>query len=157
MAEDLLHAQSRWEAGLSCLGREAYWQAHEEWEEIWSALPKSALRFALQAMIQVAAACYKPQQVRLKQDPVARMQKGMGALIKTAGRHLEAAGGALSGDDLRPGFSLAPVAEALDDLSEVHAAWVSKGLELSQVEARVKPIAAQLSASLGGQPLFGRS
>lgn len=137
-----------------CLKSGEFWQAHEEWEQIWARLPRSPLRCYLQAMIQVAAACYKPQQVRMKQCPVQGMQRGMGALLETAVNHLDAADGLRSAFAPVAGFEASDILDAVNQLRELQNTWVEEGLELGEVEQGVEAIATQLAERLEGGSLL---
>ena len=140
--QGLLHSPD-WEEGISKLAQHDYWQAHEEWEAIWALLPDSPAREGLQALIQFAAACYKSTQAAAK--PEASMQRGMEALLRTAGTHLANAGE--EKHPLQPGFELSLLSRGLQELTALLKEW-SSGLPLSTLQLRVQTIATRLSSEL---------
>ncbi len=145
-----------WEQGIVCLEQRAYWDAHEAWEAIWTALPASALRDNLQGLIQFAAACYKPQQVRAGKSE-AGMQRGMAALLASAAGYLGVAARESSEkfgrNALDPAFDVAVVQAGIERLQHVLDAWRAGALDLSSVEDQVHSIAEDVAGALCEQTL----
>lgn len=152
LLDSVFGASEHWREGIACLARQEYWQAHEEWEDVWKFLGGSALRDALQGLIQFAAACYKPQQVVMAlESGAAGKQRGMGALVASAARYFRNAELLMEGTGPRPGFGFGAVQRGLAMLEDVQAGWVSGGLLLDEVQEQVEVIAGMVVESLAGE------
>ena len=58
--EDTLHSTPGYLWGIDLYNHHCYWEAHEEWEQLWKAArPASTPRYFLQGLIQCAAASLK--------------------------------------------------------------------------------------------------
>lgn len=158
LLDTFFRVNEQWRKGVECLVAGEYWQAHEEWEDVWAILPESALRDALQGMIQFAAACYKPQQA-LAGAGMEGIQRGMGALVVSAAGYFRKAEAGVAGDDERagplPGFALAAATQGIQQLEDVRKRWVAGDFSLEEVGRRVAGIAAEVAAGLEG-PFLGR-
>ena len=121
--------QERFQTGLDLLHDGQYWEAHESWEELWHSYPKeSSARRATQALIQLAAICYKPTQAAAGRTPKG-MQRGMRRLLATARGHIQAA------RELPPpsvDWDLQHLANTLEDMEKIRTAWAA-GQKLSIV------------------------
>ncbi len=80
-----------WIRGWQSFGQQKYWIAHEYWEQVWLGFPSHCHgRHLCQALIQVSASFYKPEQaVEGRSD--AMMQRGMTRLIDFAQERIELA------------------------------------------------------------------
>ena len=137
-----------WEESFEHLKSGAFWDAHEGWEEIWSLLPESPAREAVQVLIQIAAACHKLDQAATREP--AGMQRGMRALLVSAGEHLERA--RLPGSP-EPGFSLSAVQKTLDELHLVLEDWQG-GQSIEELRGRAMALGAGLAGEISGRPLL---
>ena len=134
-----------WRQGFALLRQGAFWDAHEAWEEIWSLLPESSARHALQALIQIAAAGHKLHQATHR-DP-ANMQRGMTTLLDTATAHLEQARQSTAP---LPGFDLAALEQALNSLAQLLKRWKQhRPLDtlLTEARATAAELADQIESS----------
>lgn len=124
--------------GLNLYRSGQYWDAHEEWEDLWQSLPtNSAARRATQALIQLAAICHKPEQAasgRSEKD----MQTGMKRLLTTARAHLEAS---FELPSPTPEWDRDALHQTLGIMAEIRRDWVG-GEDLTQIRDRVAEAAA---------------
>ncbi len=155
---DLLEAQG-WRQGLDLLGAGDFWDAHEAFEDIWALLPDSPAREALQALIQIAAACHKLHQAATR-DP-AGMQRGMQALLHTATAHLNAGHLDVRQDGgperaLLPGFPLEPAHQTLAALTILLDDWRDDA-PLDALIRRATDLTADLADALATAPLLRAS
>ncbi len=114
--------QERFQTGLNLLHDGQFWEAHESWEELWHSYPNaSSARHATQALIQLAAICYKPTQAAAGRTTKG-MQRGMKRLLATARDHIQAA------RDLPPpcvDWNLRHLATTLQDMEKIRSHWVA--------------------------------
>jgi predicted metal-dependent hydrolase len=80
----------QWLFGIDCFNAFFFWEAHEQWEALWRAVPRSSVPGRLlQGLIQIAAALLK---IRLESIPGATRLSGKGlsklAAIAAATRYL---------------------------------------------------------------------
>ena len=144
-----LLADLGWTEGSQRLRLGAFWDAHESFEEIWCLLPDSPAREALQAIIQIAAACHKLDQATSKNP--AGMQRGMQTLLGTARDHLAQAH---KPRDLQPGFSLHAPRHTLDELASILDDW-RDGAPLESLRTRAVELTTTLADELCAADLLG--
>lgn len=127
--------------GLDLFRGGHYWDAHEEWEDLWQSLPTgTAARRATKALIQLAAICHKPEQAaknRTEED----MQRGMDRLLTTARAHLDAS---FECSPPEPPWNRQHLALMLDRMDDLFEQW-KQGASLAITRRRIRRAAEQFS------------
>ncbi|MGM0556465.1 MAG: DUF309 domain-containing protein [Myxococcota bacterium] len=131
-----------WQNGLKLIRERAYWDAHEQLEQVWHATSEGQARDATQALIQFAAAAYKIDQARQGRAPES-MQRGMGKLIDRALALLD--GTSVE----RVGWNAVALARALEELDEVRLGW-KRGSSICATADEASEVAARLVDALDG-------